>query len=167
MGPRALAAEGGSEFSRAAVDIGIVVGDMERSVRFYTEALGLLEDEGYTIPPGLAERLGLAEGEQLEVRLLAPANDNTASRIKLIAAPGARDAAGDRGLSAEIGFRYVTLFVADIGKAAERLRAAGIESVENAPVVLGEGSSHEVFVMLVADPDGNRIEIVGPDRDEE
>jgi len=158
-----LAAESDSRFSRTSIDIAIVVRNLEQSLSFYTEGLGFQEVEGHAIPAELTDRLGLADREQLSVHVLLPEKENTASRIKIIAAPDSDTAVAEQGsIPALTGFRYITIFVADIDAAADRLSSVGVPATESAPVALGRGSLNEVFVMLVSDPDGNRIEIVGP-----
>jgi catechol 2,3-dioxygenase-like lactoylglutathione lyase family enzyme len=157
------AAEPESEFSRTSIDIAIVVSDIEQSLNFYTEGLGFQEGEGYAIPAELADRLGLADREELYVHVLLPEKENTASRIKVIAAPASDAQVLEKtSIPTIAGFRYITIFVADIDGAADRLRAVGVPATESAPVALARGSLNEVFIMLVSDPDGNRIEIVGP-----
>lgn len=162
-----LAAEGGPPFSRTAVDVAIVVRDIESSLHFYREGLGFQADEGHTVPAGLAERLGLSNGETLDVHVMVPAMENTASRLKLIAVRGADTAVAEpSSIPSMTGFRYITVFVTDIDRTARQLEAAGVPAAEVSPLALGEGSPSEVFVMLVSDPDGNRIEIVGPRSEE-
>ena len=64
---------------------------------------------------------------------------------------------GNQYIGSSLGFRYLTVFVADLNKALDRLQQYGVSPVKPA-YPLG-GDSH---LVLVKDPDGNTIELIGP-----
>ena len=58
------------------------------------------------------------------------------------------------------GLRYLTLYVKDMNRALERLKAAGVPTLGETPVDLGGGNA----LVTVKDPDGNFMELIGPRR---
>lgn len=158
-----FAQEGASGYSRTSIDIGLAVRDIDEAVNFYTKAIGFRETKGFTMTGDLARHIGLTEGAPLEIRTLVLAEDKSAARLKLIAlADDETPARNNSVVEAEPGYRYITIFVADIDQAVKRIRESGYKAPRDGPIQLGDNVAHEVFVMLVRDPEGNLVELVGP-----
>jgi catechol 2,3-dioxygenase-like lactoylglutathione lyase family enzyme len=60
-------------------------------------------------------------------------------------------------IGSSLGLRYLTVHVADMAKATERLAQYGVSPIRP-PYRLPSGER----LVLVRDPDGNLIELVGP-----
>jgi predicted enzyme related to lactoylglutathione lyase len=72
--------------------------------------------------------------------------------------PGANSKKVDNQyIGSSLGFRYLTINVADLAKTMERLKQHGVAPVKE-PYRLS-GNSH---LILVKDPDGNIVELIGP-----
>lgn len=126
---------------RIAVDVGIVVADMTRSLRFYHELLGLAIVAD--IPTSL-----IGQGRMVQLQ-------HGASRIKLVAFADTPTRSNAAGISAALGYRYMTLLVADIAVVMGQVEQYQIPVV--IPVTqLGNGAT----IAMVADPDGNVVEFV-------
>ena len=123
--------------AKNAVDIGIIVRDIEASLAFYRDRLGL--EKVQEVPLGFGTMHRLAFGD---------------SFIKLVD-PKKVPAAGTPGLDAVLGFRYITFQVGNIDALCEELAAAGITFViEKNEFMPG------VTIAMVNDPDGNIVEFV-------
>ena len=59
-----------------------------------------------------------------------------------------------------LGMRYLTLYVKDMTRAMERLKAEKVTLMGETPVDLGGGT----LLVAVRDPDGNFYELIGPRR---
>jgi catechol 2,3-dioxygenase-like lactoylglutathione lyase family enzyme len=118
---------------------GLRVTDMERSLKFYAVALGLV--------PAMT----LHHGTLTEVILSA---DSKAGKPALILL---RDEAPGKSPPVELGngFAKVVMRVADVSAVAARMKAAGY------PVGEVKDSGHGPAVLMIADPDGYVIELVG------
>lgn len=163
IGPApAQAAEPG--FPRNTIDLGTVVGDIERSVRFYREAIGFREVDGFAVPAELAADAGLTEGKPLAIRVLVLGDGETATRLKLMQVAGTAPRAGDNEfIHSHTGFRYLTIMVADTDAALERLRKFGARPLAKSPVLLPEKLAPPgTYLTCVRDPDGNIVELIGP-----
>ncbi|NIP98647.1 MAG: VOC family protein [Akkermansiaceae bacterium] len=145
------------------VDIGIVVKDLEKSARFYTEVLGLKEVKGFTVPADKTTRFGLADNQPATVRVFVL--DETAgqpgTRLKIMSFPKAPGVQPDQEyIHSTLGLSYLTLFVTDMDRAVERLNKARVGLLGETPAPLGGGT----FLTVVHDPDGNFIELIGPSK---
>jgi len=148
---------GKPEFSRTTIDVGVVVSDVEKAAKFYTQALGFTETGGFDVAAQMAGDIGLTDNKPFKVRTFSLGKEPTATNLKVMQIPGSK-AVDNQYISSSLGFRYLTVFVGDLGKAVERLKQNGIAPVKP-PYRLGRGSDH---LILVKDPDGNIIELIGP-----
>jgi catechol 2,3-dioxygenase len=124
----------------AIVAPGYHVADMQKSLRFYRDILGMQVRMQY----GPADRPDVVIGFGA---------DQTAAGVMLLS-----DKAGPAPRKIEHGFGYSRLAVrlADLSGVHRRLRAAGYV-VSDIRVV------HDVFLMAMAtDPDGYQVELLGP-----
>ncbi|KIL42246.1 glyoxalase [Gordoniibacillus kamchatkensis] len=117
--------------------IGIMVKDMDRSVRFYTETLGLQ----------LRGREKLGDGVELGF-LAYPGTDNIV--LELIARW--RD-----DLPAKGNVDHVAFTVTDIEAEVERLKGLGVEMIDSAPKELPICGG--VKIAFFYGPDGERLEL--------
>jgi lactoylglutathione lyase len=145
------------EFSRTTIDLGLVVSDVEKAVEFYTQALGFTETGSFEVPAQMAADTGLTDHQPFKVRVFALGSEPTATRLKIMQIPGSQKV-GNQYIGSSLGFRYLTVFVSDLTKAMERLQRHGIAPVK-APYRLSGGDN---YLILVKDPDGNVVELIGP-----
>jgi hypothetical protein len=67
-------------------------------------------------------------------------------------------------IHSQLGFRYLTIFVTDIGDAEARLKQAGVKPIAKTPKKLPKALSEDLHLIIVRDPDGNLVELLGPKR---
>ena len=124
---------------RIAIDVGLMVTNMERSLHFYRDLIGLaVVAEITTTLIGKGRMLQLKHGDSL---------------LKLVELENIppRQGSPDVGL----GYRYITLLVADINKIMTTLEQEPVAMV--VPVTqLTNGAT----IAMVTDPDGNIVEFV-------
>jgi catechol 2,3-dioxygenase-like lactoylglutathione lyase family enzyme len=123
--------------AKNAVDLGIVVRDLQASIAFYVDLLGLERLESVDSPLGRMERLRFG-----------------ASFVKLIQ-PAVPVSAGAPGIVASLGFRYVTFLITNMADVHKACMAAGVpfeaDLREPRPGLL---------LFMVRDPDGNVVELL-------
>ncbi|MEM1093332.1 MAG: VOC family protein [Bacteroidota bacterium] len=126
---------------RLAVDVGVVVTDMDAALAFYREGLGLEQIGNFRTSL-------IGAGRMVQLR-------HGASIIKLVQMDEAPQQASPPGLTGGRGFRYITLMVDDISAMAER--SAQAEAPVALPLTtLGNGAQ----ILMVEDPEGNIVEFV-------
>lgn len=158
---RSAAADEG--FARTTIDLGIVVRDVEKSVAFYTQAVGLKEVSGFQASGQFTGDAGLTDNQPVSVRVLVLGDDPAATRLKLMELPAAAPKRGDtRFIHSELGFRYITIRVKDMTSAVARLKKAGVKLLGKCPLALPQTLNSESYVTVFRDPDGNFVEFVGP-----
>jgi catechol 2,3-dioxygenase-like lactoylglutathione lyase family enzyme len=123
-----------------AIDLGIVVKDINASLAFYCEVLGLKKVQEMPLWIGTMHRLAFGD-----------------SFIKLID-PKETPPATTKGLASSLGFRYLTLQIKNIDDICEKCAELGI-SFEIKKTELLPG----VTIAMVNDPDGNTVEFVQRD----
>ena len=126
---------------RIALDVGIVVSDMDKSLAFYGDLIGL--------PVIVEVRTSLiGAGTMVQLR-------HGASLVKLLQLDEAPLARTEKGISTTFGHRYVTFMVSDISPYEQKVKEAGTP-ITMPLTELGNGAK----IMMVEDPDGNIIEFV-------
>ena len=157
---RQLVAE---EFSARSIDLGIVVSDVEKSVAFYKDAIGMKEVSGFSVPGDWCRDAGLTDGKKLDIRVMVLGEGPNASKLKLMQVPGVKTAKADnKFLHSTFGFSYITIGVADTTAALARLKKAGVKTANKTPIALPAPLPSSIILTVVRDPDGNMIELVGP-----
>ena len=125
------------KLAREALDLGVFVSDINASLKFYQETLGLEKVDETKLPFGMMHRLSYGN-----------------SFFKLID-PNEMPPKGPTGLLDQLGFRYVTFPVKNISEICEALKEEGVTF--NVPETeLRPG----VRIAMVEDPDGNTVEFV-------
>ncbi len=151
------------EFASATIDLGVVVGDVEKSVKFYTEAIGFKEVKGFDVSGDYAKDVGLTDGKTLKVRVLVLGDGESATKLKLMEFTGSKPKKNDNEfISNEQGFRYLSIFVTDTSAAMKRLDKMGVKPIAKGTQPLPKGFPEGVFLTIVRDPDGNMVELIGP-----
>jgi lactoylglutathione lyase len=152
-----------NDFVSTTIDVGMVVSDIEKSVRFYKDAVGFKEIEGFDVPASLGRDSGLSDNKPFHVRVLVLGDGENATKLKLIQfadSPGRK--ADNAFIHSSYGVRYLTIFVTDTGTAVERARKAGAAPIARGPVALPADIGKGIYLAVLRDPDGNMVELVGP-----
>ena len=145
-----------SAFERPDIQVGVVVSNLERSVDFYTNVLGMVKTGGFSINEDFAKRSGLSNGVPFDVAVLKTSNSPAASEWKLMSF-GKESSDNGSFIQDRTGMRYITLFPGDLDLVIERLKSAGVEFLGDTPTGLDDGRR---FV-LIRDPDGTLVELLG------
>lgn len=123
--------------AKNALDIGVIVRDIEASLHFYRDLLGLQKVQEVPLWFGTMHRLAFGD-----------------SFVKLVD-PKEVPPAGSLGLATTLGFRYITFQVGNIDELCADLARAGVEfAVDKREFMPG------VTIAMVKDPDGNIVEFV-------
>lgn len=152
-----------SNFTTATIDLGVVVTDIEKSVKFYTEALGFKELPGFKVPAAFATEAGLTDGKELDIKVLVLGDGAGATKLKLMQVKGANPAPSKQAvIESQTGFRYLTLMVADTTAAVDRATKAGHKAIAKGTCAIPQDIAPGQYLTIYKDPDGNFVELVGP-----
>ena len=145
-----------------AIDhINIVVSDLERSVRFYTELLGFKESKRAHLEGEWIESIVGLKGVVADVVfILAPSGE---PRIELICYKTPKgESIPQNSFANTVGIRHIALRVDDIHAAAEELRNGGVKMLGEPVIVPEEVVTHDAGHKMLCyfhDPDGVLLEI--------
>ena len=155
-----LASADESEFRTATIDLGIVVSDLDKSMKFYTEDVGFNSTGEITAAKDLTRDSGLSAGEEIVIKKLSLGKGNGATTIKLMQSAMDKSKKSDQTyITSSLGFSYLTIHVNSTKTALERLKKAGVKVLAKGPAIIPGG---KVALTVVKDPDGNFVELVGP-----
>jgi catechol 2,3-dioxygenase-like lactoylglutathione lyase family enzyme len=145
-------------YEKSFISIGVVVEDIEASVQFYTESLGMIKTGGFTVTGEASKRTGLSDGIPFDVVVLKLHDDPNAAEWKLLSFDKKATHPTQKFIQDDNGMQYITLFVKSLKPFVERLEKNSIELLGETPTQLGDGR----YFVLVQDPDGTFIELIGP-----
>jgi len=156
-------ADNETNFASQTIDFGMVVSDIDKSVKFYKDVIGFTETNGFKVPGQFALDTGLANKLDLDVHVLVLGQGENATKLKLMqfkTSPGAR--VDNSFIHSSYGYRYLTIPVKNLNLAVENAAKAGGKPIAKCPVPLPEGFPEGLALANYRDPDGNLIELVGP-----
>jgi len=140
------------------IDVGVVVDDLEASLQFYREVLGMEQRRTIDISEEFGRRSGLTGGQPTDIRVLTLGDGDAATEWKLMAFDDGPSGVDEADITDQRGMQYITLQVDPLGPYLERAREHGVELLGDTPIALGE-TNH--FLLLQA-PEGTFIEVIGP-----
>ncbi len=135
--------------------LGVCVSDLDRSVRFYCEALGFEKAESHVIG---SEFAALMDFDDVEVTSQFVRRGNTAIELLCFTEPTAFGDGVRRAVN-QLGLTHLSFRVRDVAAAAGRIVEAGGSVVEASRTVIDLGGTELEFVYCT-DPDGVRIELM-------
>ncbi len=150
------------KFSDPLISIGVVVSDLEKSLAFYTEVVGMQQTGGFEVGADFAKSSGLTDGTPLAVSVLRLEDSPGAPQWKLMTFGDKAKSQRGETIMDHTGMQYITLNVVDLTPFVNRIKQRGVKLLGETPIPLGgEGDRHFV---LIQDPDGTFIELIGPMR---
>ena len=153
-----------SNFSRQTIDLGMVVSDIEKSVSFYKQVVGFEEVDGFEVKGSFPKAVGLTDGAPLDVRVLVLGEDESATKLKMMQVDSKKPARtiNQPNIHTLTGFSYLTIFVENVDLVMTNAKKHGHEAYAKSPQILPKGFPQDLCLLMLKDPDGNFVEIVGP-----
>ena len=146
---------------RAIDHLNIVVADLARSVKFYTEVLGFRKTHDvYMEGEWIEQIIGLKGVKGLVAFVEPPGGGTRIELLQYLAPPGV--ALPENSRANTYGLRHFALRVDDIAAMATRLRAAGVTLFSD-PVRVPQGvvkfAAGDKTLLYFLDPDGVIVEL--------
>ena len=150
--------EANSTFSDVTMDLGMVVSDLDASIAFYTNVVGLQKTGGFAVDAEFCQAAGLTDSHPLKVTILTPNGDSGGTNLKLMQVPSVDSKPSDNSfVHSQLGFSYLTFHINDIDAFLERVETHGAKLAAKRLVPL----SGRTRLTVVRDPDGNLVEVIG------
>jgi catechol 2,3-dioxygenase-like lactoylglutathione lyase family enzyme len=150
-----------NEFSSKTIHIGVVVSNLEESMEFYTEVVGMKQTGSFDVGKDFADKSGLSNGVPFHVKVLKLAEGKQSTQFKLMSFGDKPKKQHNEFIQDHTGMQYITINVKDLSPFIKRVRQHDIETRGDTPVKLDERN----HFLLLRDPDGTIIELIGPWKD--
>jgi hypothetical protein len=147
-----------SNFTSKLIGLGVVVADMEKSLDFYINAIGMVKVYSFTINEDFSKRSGLSNGVPASVTVLKLENSSEANEWKLMSFGKKATHPKQNFIQDDTGVQYITINVKALKPIIERLKQKNVPFLGSSPTTLNRNSQ----LLLVQDPDGTFIELIGP-----
>ena len=154
----------GDNFSSQTIDLGVVVTDINKSLEFYKKVVGFTEKGGFEVKGDFPEKVGLTDGTSLKIHVLTLGDEEKATKLKIMQVDSSKSARKIKQphIHTIAGFSYLTIFVNDVDLVINNAKKRGYKPYAKSPQTLPEGLPQDVCLLMLKDPDGNFVEIVGP-----
>ncbi len=146
-----------SNFNSKLIGVGVVVADVDRSVNFYVNGIGMVKTGSFTINEEFGKRSGLTNGEAASVTILKLEDSPEASEWKLMSFGKKATHPQQKFIHDDTGMQYITIQVKSLKPILERLKKQKVTFLGTTPTPL----SKDAHFVLVQDPDGNFVELIG------
>lgn len=147
-----------SNFTNKTIGVGVVVADLDRSLDFYVNGIGMVKTGSFTINEDFGKRSGLTNGVSVAVTILKLENSSDATDWKLMSFGKKASHPKPKFIQDDTGMQYITINVKALQPIIDRLTQLKVPFLGSTPTHLNE----KAYFVFVQDPDGNFIELIGP-----
>ena len=158
VGVNSFAVQPPNDFAKSAISVGVVVEDLNKSLDFYLNVIGMIKTGEFGVDATKAKELGLSNGNSFDVKVLKLEDSENAPEWKLMSFGKKATHPRQNYVPDDTGMQYVTIFVKSMKPLLERIQQHGVKTLGTTPAMLSE----TLQFVLVQDPDGNFIELIGP-----
>jgi len=146
------------DFAKSAISVGVVVEDLDKALDFYLNVIGMVKTGEFGVDADKAKELGLSNGNSFDVKVLKLENSENAPEWKLMSFGKKATHPKQSYVPDDTGMQYVTIYVKSMKPILDRIKQHGVKTLGTTPAMLNE----TLQFVLVQDPDGNFIELIGP-----
>jgi catechol 2,3-dioxygenase-like lactoylglutathione lyase family enzyme len=147
-----------SEFSSGLIGVGVVTRDLQKSLDFYLNVIGMTKVSEFDVDADFGKSSGLTDRVAFHVEVLKLQDSPDANQWKLMSFGKDGSHPMPRYIHDDTGMQYITIHVNSLDPFLKRIKKHGVRLLGDTPVALGE---NDHFV-LVQDPDGTIVELIGP-----
>jgi len=146
-----------SEFSSNQISVGVVVKDIQKSLDFYLNVVGMKKVGEFEVAADFAKSSGLSNGVPFHVDVLKLEDGPGANQWKLMSFKKDPAHPMPTYIQDDNGMQYITIMVSSLDPFLKRIKKHHVKLLGDTPIPLEE----DHFV-LIQDPDGTIIELIGP-----
>jgi len=147
-----------SEFSSSLIGVGVVVTDLEKSLDFYLNVIGMTKVGEFDVDEEFGKTSGLTGGIAFHVDILKLEDSEGANQWKIMSFGKGGSHPIPKYIQDDTGPQYITIMVKSLDPFLKRIKEHKVKLMGDTPIPLGE----ENHFVLVQDPDGTIIELIGP-----
>ena len=130
-----LSSQAQSEYDKSFISIGVVVSDLEASLGFYKDIIGMVETGEFSVDETISKTSGLTGGQPFHVKVLKLMDEPGAAEYKLMSF-GNDLGKADQHIQDQNGMQYITLFIKSTSDVLKRLKDNNIKLLGETPILL-------------------------------
>jgi predicted enzyme related to lactoylglutathione lyase len=157
MGMAGFSAERNTEFESDIIKVAIVASDVQATVDFYTNVIGMVKVREFDVDSVTSVQFGLSNGVPFHVTALKLNDSPQATELKITGFKNKPEHQPSGFIQDKIGVQYLTIYVTSMNPLIERIKANGVKFLGRTPAPAGEG----YWFTLIQDPNGVFIELIG------
>lgn len=146
-----------SEFSSGLIGVGVVVSDLEKSLDFYLNVIGMTKVREFDVDADFGKVSGLSDGVPFHVNVLKLQDSPDANQWKIMSFKKKGSSPKSTFIQDDTGVQYITIMVNSLEPFLKRIKEHKVKLLGDTPVPAGDR-----HFVLVQDPDGTIIELIGP-----
>jgi catechol 2,3-dioxygenase-like lactoylglutathione lyase family enzyme len=145
-----------NEFASDIIKIGIVASDLQSTLNFYTNILGLSKVREFDIDSATSATFGFTTGVPFHVTGLKTNNSEHSTELKILSFGPNNAFKKPHHLNDNLGMQYMTIYMNTMAPVIERLKKNNIKFLGKTPT-----QTEGYTLVLVQDPDGVFVELIG------
>ena len=147
-----------SEFSSGLIGVGVVTLNLEKSLDFYLNVIGMTKVSEFDVDADFGKISGLSDGVPFHVDVLKLQDSPEANQWKIMSFKKDGSHPMPTFIQDDTGVQYITIMVNSLEPFLKRIKEHKVKLLGDTPVPLGP----DQHFVLVQDPDGTIIELIGP-----
>ncbi|MEW6237663.1 MAG: VOC family protein [Candidatus Omnitrophota bacterium] len=148
------------EFDSNTIQIGMIVSDLPASLTFYKEILGFMQEAdrpSFDVNADFGKKSGLTDSLPIHVEVLKLGAGSESTQLKLMTFGEKAKKQENDYISTHTGVQYLTIRVKNLTPFVESIKKHNVKFAGETPIPLGDN-----HFVLVKDPDGTFVELIGP-----
>jgi catechol 2,3-dioxygenase-like lactoylglutathione lyase family enzyme len=147
-----------SEFSSGLIGVGVVTSDLEKSLDFYLNVIGMTKVGEFDVDAEFGKNSGLTDGVPFHVDILKLEDSEGANQWKIMSFGKGGSHPIPKYIHDDTGMQYITIMVKSLDPFLKRIKKHKVKLLGDTPIPLGP----DQHFVLVQDPDGSIVELIGP-----
>ena len=148
-----------NEFESDVIKVAIVANDLNATLDFYVNVIGMTKVREFDIDNETSTRFGLSGGVPFHVIALKLNNTSQATELKIMSFENKPENKKSKYIQDDVGVRYLTIYVKSIKPFVQRMKENKILFLGQTPTSAGD----DYQFILIQDPNGVFIELIGKD----
>jgi len=147
-----------SEFASGLIGVGLVTTDIDKSLDFYLNVIGMTKVGEFDVDAEFGKSSGLTGGVPFHVDILKLMDSPDANQWKVMSFGKGGSHPFPKYIQDDTGVQYITIMVNSLDPFLKRIKEHKVKLMGDTPIPLGP----DQHFVLVQDPDGTVIELIGP-----
>jgi len=127
-----------SEFSSGLIGVGVVTKDIQKSLDFYLNVIGMTKVGEFDVDENFGKISGLTNGLAFHVDVLKLQDSPEANQWKLMSFKKEGSHPMPKYIEDDTGMQYITIMVNSLEPFLKRIKQHGVKLMGDTPVPLGE-----------------------------